>query len=47
MVSGISPDILLNAHFFWERDYVLLHIQDEMKLYYVCTAEGCGYRWTE
>lgn len=21
--------------------------QDEMKLYYVCTAEGCGYRWTE
>ena len=23
------------------------HLQDEMKLYYVCTAEGCGYRWTE
>jgi len=22
-------------------------LQDEMKLYYVCTAEGCGHRWTE
>ena len=21
--------------------------EDEMKLYYVCTAEGCGHRWTE
>ncbi|XP_065899754.1 DNA-directed RNA polymerase II subunit RPB9-like isoform X2 [Dysidea avara] len=21
--------------------------EDEMRLYYVCTAEGCGHRWTE
>ena len=21
--------------------------QDQMKLYYVCTAEDCGHRWTE